>query len=422
MEESGKKYFIEDGKIFLHPTLGQEVRPIGELIEDEASTVAYFEERFAKLEEEVNQLQQTIQENENKGSFLMKIVHLRKVLPTYNAIGDFEALDHRLKSIEDELEKGIQLNRQKNLEIKRALIFELKEIIETKNWSDTLDSVKTLQQNWIKTGRVPQENEDEINDQYQDLIDLYFEHRKEYVKERQELKELRTQQYQTLIETASTLKKLPPEKRGARIRELKEEWKNVGNVPKPVYEELLKSFREKLDILKPGKEKGRKTISPEEKQQVLAEKEAIIEEMKTLRNVSVHDMEKGVSTAKKKWKTTGFLPKEEHQKTKASFGEELDFLKEFIFIKQLAHKKIKDIEELSESAKNKHYVRFAKNLIKRDEDTLASFMENADKLTILDESSDFNQSLQLRMEGLKSKLHAKKLIISYLNKKSKEEA
>ena len=74
--------YIKDGKVFLKGFLGRPDRVIGEVKGNEASTILYFETRFTQLEEKVASLKAAIEENQNKGSFLMKLIHLKESLYT----------------------------------------------------------------------------------------------------------------------------------------------------------------------------------------------------------------------------------------------------------------------------------------------------------------------------------------------------
>ena len=81
--------YIKNTKVYLRGFLGQEDREIGEVKENEASTLKYFEARFEQLKAKVEKLKNDIQENQNKGSFLMKLIHLRESLFESDALGDF---------------------------------------------------------------------------------------------------------------------------------------------------------------------------------------------------------------------------------------------------------------------------------------------------------------------------------------------
>ena len=116
--------YIQDGKVFLKGFLGRPDRVIGEVKGDEVSTIRYFDARYTQIEEKVARLKATIDENQNKGSFLMKLIHLKESLYTSDALGDFTVLIDELERQEVFLSEIIQGNRSKNLEIKQALIQE----------------------------------------------------------------------------------------------------------------------------------------------------------------------------------------------------------------------------------------------------------------------------------------------------------
>src|SRR5690554_4625643 len=95
--------YIKENKVYLKGFLNQEDRVIGEVKEDEESTLKYFEDRFQTVKEKVDKLKQDIEENQNKGSFLMKLIHLRDSLMQYDALGDFVPLIEELNNLESYL-------------------------------------------------------------------------------------------------------------------------------------------------------------------------------------------------------------------------------------------------------------------------------------------------------------------------------
>src|SRR5690606_41390549 len=97
--------YIKDNLIYLKGFLDQEDRVIGEVKTDEASTIKYFEQRFQTVEEKVAQLKKDIETNQNKGSFLMKLKHLRDSLMRYDALGDFVPVIEELNRMETSLEE-----------------------------------------------------------------------------------------------------------------------------------------------------------------------------------------------------------------------------------------------------------------------------------------------------------------------------
>ncbi len=134
--------YIKDGKVFLKGFLGKSDREIGEVKEDEASTLSYFEARFEQIKEKVDKLKNDIQENQNKGSFLMKLIHLRDSLFESDALGDFIPLIEELNQQEAFLNEIILANRAKNLEVKKALILEAEALKNDTDWKETAEKLK----------------------------------------------------------------------------------------------------------------------------------------------------------------------------------------------------------------------------------------------------------------------------------------
>ena len=172
--------YIKDGKVFLKGFLGRGDREIGEVKGDEASTIRYFESRFEVLQEKVAKLKAAIEENQNKGSFLMRLVHLRESLWESDALGDFVPLIEDLDKQEAALNAIIQSNRAKNLEVKKALIQEAQAIEYSTDWKDNSEKFKDLKLRWIKTGPVEKEVQDDIEEQFNTLVQNFFDKRQLY--------------------------------------------------------------------------------------------------------------------------------------------------------------------------------------------------------------------------------------------------
>lgn len=160
--------------------MGQKDREIGEVKEDEASTIAYFENRFALLEQKVEKLKKDIADNHNKGSFLMKLVHLKESLHESDALGDFTRLIQDLEHQEEYLNEIIAENRAKNLELKQALIKEAESMTNDTDWKATTEFYKQLKLRWIKTGPVDKAIEAEIEEEFESYVQNFFENRRHY--------------------------------------------------------------------------------------------------------------------------------------------------------------------------------------------------------------------------------------------------
>ena len=273
--------YIQDGKVFLKGFLGGPDRVIGEVKGDEASTLLYFETRFTQLEEKVARLKDAIEENQNKGSFLMKLIHLKESLYTSDALGDFTQLIAQLEEQEAFLSEIIQGNRSKNLEIKQGLIQEALAIQSSTDWKDTTELFKELKLRWIKTGPVEKEVHEEMEAEFNQAVDYFFEQRQNFYDGLALQAEENIKVYESLLEQARSAHDLPDAKMAFDIsKRIQKEWKAAGKVPaerrQPIWDEFSRLnnriFSRYKRTLNPGPE-----MHPRE---VLRKIEGMVEELK----------------------------------------------------------------------------------------------------------------------------------------------
>ena len=126
--------YIKDGKVFLKGYMDMPDRQIGEVKRTEEEAFQYFVDRYDIAVSKVQQLEDEIQEAQNKGSYLTKLLQLRKRLLNFDGIGPFEPLLATLDDHEVILRELIADNQANNLAIKETLIEEAKVIAESENW------------------------------------------------------------------------------------------------------------------------------------------------------------------------------------------------------------------------------------------------------------------------------------------------
>ena len=136
--------YVEDAKVFLKGYLDYPARQIGEVKRTEQEALDYFKNRFAIAQSKVAQLQEEVTEAQNKGSYLTKLLQLRRKLIGFDAIGNFPPLLDRLDYLEDILSGLIYTNQLKNLEIKRALIGEAEVIAGSDDWKPTAEALQEI--------------------------------------------------------------------------------------------------------------------------------------------------------------------------------------------------------------------------------------------------------------------------------------
>ena len=347
--------FTRDGKIYRVAFLDYPEREIGEVRESEESTIAYFTNRFAMAEKKVDTLEKAIEESENKGSYLMKLIHLRESLSKFDALGNYEMLFERMDALEETLQEIISHNRVKNLEIKRALIGEAEEFEHSSDWQGGTEALQEIKDKWIKTGSVAKEYQEEVEGRFNEILDNFYQRRKQFFLEKKELINKRIRRYKEINFEMNRLAR-SKDKREARNRakELQVEWREVGKVPAGKYMKLHADFRALSNkIFRDPREGNFKRpespqrygdtaraprkdwVNPEE---AITTKRALIREAQQLAQRE-RDTVSEVQRLQEAWKNSGRISREKSIELTDIFNKACDKATERSFLNRLARAK-----------------------------------------------------------------------------------
>ncbi len=392
---------IEDGKIILNPWKDHSARDIGEIREEGPEfAIKYFTERFEELEGKVRDLEKTIEETENKGSYLQKVLHLRGGLAEYDGLGDFENLDLRLAKLQQELEELVAKNRIRNTEVKRTLITELEEAVVLISWEEATDQVQDIKGRWIKVGNAVKEQQEALNDEFWGKVQEFFDRKRAFYEDKRRLQKQNEDAYWTLIKEANTVSRLSGDRKHEKIAELKERWQEVGNVPSRVYKPLLSKFQANL----------RRTSRPafvdpkRQLEQIQAELIAIQQG-----NV-VFDQRKADYIRKSLFNIRSRDPKIETQKN--DLLNQLQLLSEIEFVERLCSKRFSDYDSLDEVEQNRLQVQVLQELIKKEEEDLSQFQLNMERFNANDPGAE--RMMNRRLSQQKNRIQVKKRLVTIL--------
>ncbi len=241
--------YIKDENVYLKGYNDRPDRQIGVVKDSPEASIAYFEDRYQKLLEKVEEVAEAITESQNKGSYLMKLVHIRESLETYNAIGDYTAVERRILELEQGIEDYISENRIKNTEIKTALLAEAQELKDSDDWEEVSEYLKDLKMRWIRTGSVGEED-DEISEEFDRCLDVFFERRKAFFDNERIVNDERILKYKRISNKVRKLnynKEKTPEMR-QEVIDLQKAWKDVGVIPKWKYLKLYRNYKREVDL------------------------------------------------------------------------------------------------------------------------------------------------------------------------------
>ncbi|NVK49877.1 MAG: DUF349 domain-containing protein [Cyclobacteriaceae bacterium] len=409
--------YIKDNKVFLKGFLGKPDREIGEVKEDEASTIAYFEDRFTQIQEKVEKLKQDIQENQNKGSFLMKLIHLRDSLYESDALGDFVPLIEELNQQETYLNEIIQNNRAKNLEIKKALIQEAEAKKDDTDWKETTEFYKDLKMRWIKTGPVEKELQEEIEAQFNDAVQHFFENRRHYFEGMALQAEENIKVYEALVVQAREAHDLPDAKMAFEIsKRIQKEWKAAGKVPaekrQPLWDEFSRLnnriFSRYKRTLNPGPQ-----MHPRE---LMKKVESLTEEIKKLAGKDTSpELIQRAKEIQQEWRKLPPRKPKDANLLARSFQFFSDVVFEKAFLDKLIHNKYADFDSKSPQEQVQIRTALLKDLLHRDQTEYETAQDNSGNFRV--QTGDFEIMMKKKLFGLKRKVDVKNHILKQLSQK-----
>lgn len=407
--------YIKNTKVYLRGFLGQADREIGEVKEDEASTLKYFEARFEQLKGKVEKLKIDIQENQNKGSFLMKLIHLRESLFESDALGDFVPLIEELNQQEAFLNEIIQSNRSKNLEVKNALIEEAESMKDDTDWKETTEFFKELKLRWIKTGPVEKELHEEIETRFNDAVQTFFENRRHFFEGMALQAEENIKIYESLVLQAREAHDLPDSKMAFDIsKKIQKQWKEAGKVPaerrQPLWDEFSKLnnriFSRYKRTLNPGPQ-----MNPRE---LIRKIEILTEDIKKLVNLPTsYEVINKAKAIQEEWRKLPPRKPKEATLTARSFQFFTDIVFEKAFLEKLIHGKYPDFNEMPVSEQIDLKIALLKDLLHRDQSELDTMQNNTDNFRV--QTEDFEIMMKKKLSGLKRKVDVKNYLLKQLS-------
>jgi hypothetical protein len=413
--------FIQDEKIYLKGFLGYPDRKIGQVKESEEASIKYFEDRFQLATNKVNELEKMIVEAQNKGSYLMKLVHMRKYLANFDGLGDYTVLFAKLDELEEQLRGLIAVNRVKNYEIKTALLKETETIYETLNDPNAADfgeQLKEIKQKWIKTGAVIEEHADEIEQKFEEMYRGYFGTRKEMMKDKARQARDRIHYYRKIIFAAEDLKNSDNfDQAFQEFRNLQNHWKNGGKIPHRKATEMWEKFKKANDwfFTRYKKYKAFKDEYPDVDANVIKQTLAaqLAKEAEALVN---YDRENPDAIEKAKellmeWKKITGIFRQIDYETAERFRIACDKVFEFGYLIRVVKRKYPDVERKPKDDQYRIKISFMRELIRKDEAELSTAEANLERMN---RANQFNKAAADSLNIQKRKVKVKKQILKDL--------
>ncbi len=241
--------YCQDGKVYLKSYAEYGERQIGVVRNTEEEALQYFVNRFSIAENKVSLLFDQVEEAQNKGSYLTKLLQLHKSLTEFDGLGNFIPLLERLDGMELELRELILNNQIKNLEIKKALIEEVREAGKIEDWAVATETIMEIKAKWLKTGPVDKNLQDGVEGKFDEIVDEFFVRRREYYSEKNRIIDEKLATLQRIVDDARNLRyEKDIDVAFEIIKNLQREWKTIANVPPKKQSLLWKQFKRSNDF------------------------------------------------------------------------------------------------------------------------------------------------------------------------------
>ena len=233
----------------------------------------------------------------------------------------FKEMFNAYRKERSEYNRALEMDAQKNLELKEAVIADLKALLEKQeDVAETFPQFRQIQDRWRAIGQVPPQNYRNINETYQ----LYVEQFYDMLKINRELRDLDFKKNLEAKEQFCILAEKQAENEDVveafrELQKLHEQWKEYGPVAKEFRESIWERFKAATAVINKNYQAHFENIKAKQAENLSA-KTALCEKVEEVASREVADLaqwneySKEIEEAQKEWKTVGFASKKENQK------------------------------------------------------------------------------------------------------------
>lgn len=412
--------YTKNGKVYRRAFLTYPEIEIGEVRDSEEFSLNYFSNRFKAMVEKVYALIKDIEEAANKGSYLMKLIHLRTQLETYAGIGDYLPLFDILDKTRVEIESQVNANRHRNLDIKSALIEELKTLLsDLTDWKTSSIKIKEIKDRWLKTGALEKGINEEKEALFTDLLNEFYDTRKAWFDEKMRVAQERMALYDELF--AKTHEWTRWDYNAGlglkQLKEMKEQLKEIGPVPKPNYLEYKERYRKiQKDITRNLRNQKRKRdeaqIADGRFTDAIRIRESYITKAIELQQLDTRTAFPQAKELQAKWRDLPKVPDHTLRMMTEKFTYATDRVFEMSYLMRSIYTNNRFFNSKSLIEQYSIKISTLKHIIAKDEQEVAAFEVQYNAIPMSDRFSTENKALYGRWKTQQRKLGVKKQLLT----------
>ena len=412
--------YIKDGKVFLKGYLDMPDRQIGEVKRTDEEAFQYFANRYEIAVKKVNELEKEIDEAQNKGSYLTKLLQLRKRLLNFDGIGDFMPLLKKLDIKEAYLNGLIEINQKNNLKVKKELLEQTRKYAVTDDWGPASDMLQEIRTKWIRTGPVFDDTNDAMEEEFKELQDSFYQRRKTYFDEQNRIIDENKAAFEKLIDEANALhSRTDWDEAFEDLKKLQQQWKQVGPVPPKMLKFLFKNFKRSTSSFydKYCRAKGiqvKRRVDPRVEAQQKMMREA--ERLSQAENDAIFDATTKAKVLLNEWKNIRVPSHVADRNVAERFRAACDKIFELSYLMKVVGRKHPTFNFLDNSQKNLVKYREMENIVRRARADLEELERNSHASATGD--SEMDRMMFNNLKTQKRKLLMKEIILEELRQRS----
>ncbi len=233
---------------------------------------------------------------------------------------EFKAVTKQIHDKRRDFYKKLKEEFADNLVKKQEIIEKLKELTaeipEThKDWQQKIKRVEALREQFYQLGFVPKKNREEIWDAFKSTIKEFNKHKNNFYKSLKELQKENLDKKMALIKIAEELKDSEDwETATQKFKEIQEDWKKIGHVPRKYSEKIWQQFREACNYYFDRYYAHKRSEKSEEYENFIKKKDYFTKLKEQFKDAdgeagyTIDDIKKIVA----EWKTLGYVPDNKH--------------------------------------------------------------------------------------------------------------
>lgn len=228
---------------------------------------------------------------------------------------EFREISNRIHDRKAELSAQLEAEQAANLERKNSIIAEIKALAEGaagrshSQWQQTIKTVEDLREQFLKVGSVPRKLSNQNWDELKQTLRLFNTTKNEFYKNLKGSQLTNLERKTALIQTAKEHMNSEDWDTAVPVfKNLQEEWKSIGHVPRNQANKVWDEFREVCNVFFDNYRKNR-SVSGDNWKENYKIKKGLLEELTAL-DETADDTAAKVEAIQTKWNTVGKVPRD----------------------------------------------------------------------------------------------------------------